>query len=94
MHYLYILFSNKLNKFYIGETVDYEVRTQQHNQNYFTKSFTGRANDWSLKLAFSCKNKAEAKKLEKFIKKQKSRVFIEKVIQNPNILDDIIQNKL
>ena len=49
---------------------------------------------WDLVLSYLCKNSDEAYKLEKFIKRMKSRKFIIKVIEDVSILSDIYKNKL
>ena len=46
-----------------------------------------------MKFTFECDNKEDAIYLEKFIKKMKSRVFIEKIIDNPEIVKDILLKK-
>ncbi|WP_042491712.1 GIY-YIG nuclease family protein [Aequorivita sublithincola] len=91
MHYLYIIYSEKLNRYYIGETPDLRIRLDQHNQHYFKKSFTKAANDWKFSLTYQCDNKTQALFLEKFIKRMKSKVFIEKIIGNPHILSEILK---
>ncbi len=90
MHYLYIIYSKKLDKFYVGETPDVKTRLKLHNAHHFTKSFTKSATDWETKLSFECRDKQNAFFLEKFIKRMKSRKFIEKIIDNPLILKDIL----
>jgi putative endonuclease len=44
-------------------------------------------------LTFECLNKTDALYLERFIKRMKSKVFVEKIIQNPEILIDILSKK-
>ena len=95
MHQLYILFSKSTAKFYVGETHNIDDRIVKHNQHSYSGSFTKIANDWELVFLRNCENKEEAVFLEKFIKKMKSKVFIQKIILNPEILDDIIlKNKI
>ena len=49
---------------------------EQHLNNK-TDKYTGKANDWKLKAVFeAAKIKADALKIERFIKKQKSRNLI------------------
>ena len=91
MHYLYIIYSKKLGKFYIGETPNVLIRLKLHNTHHFAKSFTKSATDWEVKLAFECVNKVNALFLEKFIKRMKSKKFIEKIIDNPLMLKDILE---
>src|SRR5690606_12017008 len=59
--------------------------------NIFKTNFTKAASDWELVLSFQCNTKEDAVFLKRFIKKMKSRTFIEKVIQNPEILNQILK---
>jgi putative endonuclease len=80
MFYIYILFSETLNKYYIGQSQDPWKRLKQHNENLSDK-FTGKAKDWVLKAVFKVSDKrADAIAIERFIKNQKSKKFIEKLI--------------
>ena len=91
MHYLYIIFSESLGNYYIGESPDTEHRLNQHNTHYFKKNFTKAASDWVIKLKFETSAKEDAVFLEGFIKKMKSKKFIEKVIAKPTILTEILE---
>jgi len=90
VHYLYILYSRKLHRYYIGETPDLERRFLQHQHHYFKKNFTRSAEDWKIVLSKVVASKEKALLLERFIKRMKSKKFIEKIIPQPKILDDII----
>ena len=91
MHFLYIIYSKKIDKYYVGETSDPQNRLKQHNGHYFKTNFTKAASDWELVLTFQCDTKKNAVFLERFIKKMKTRRFIEKVIQNPEILIGVLK---
>ena len=93
MHFLYILYSKSINKYYVGETVDVENRLQAHNQHKYRKGYTKAAEDWKIALKLELESKENALYIERFIKKMKSKKFIEKAIQNPLILQDILKNK-
>ena len=73
----------------MGESQSPKQRLELHNHHYFKKAFTKIANDWYIALSFPCNSKQEAIYLESFIKRMKSKTFIEKVIKNPQILTDI-----
>ena len=92
-HFLYILFSASVDRYYVGETPVPDSRILQHNNHFFPKGFTKSANDWSQVLKKECKDKADAMYLERFIKRMKSRKFIEKVIDNPRILQEILDKR-
>ena len=92
-HFLYIIYSPKIDKFYVGETHNLKQRIHNHNQHSYKGAFTKSAEDWSVKLSFETQDKSEAVFLEKFIKRMKSKKFILKIIDNPNILKDILEKK-
>ncbi len=93
MHYLYIIHSKSIDRYYVGESPDVINRLNQHNSHYFKKGFTKAAQDWELVLSKEYENKIDAVYLEKFIKRMKSKKFIEKVIENNSILDNILAKK-
>ena len=93
MHFLYIIHSDKLNRFYIGESENPKIRLEQHNSHYFKTNFTKAATDWKLVLTFECENKYDALYLEQFMKRMKSKIFIKKVINKPSILSDLLTKK-
>ena len=77
--YTYILFSEKLNRYYISATQNIEQRLTKHLQN--KNGFTSRAKDWKVVYFENCKTKSEAMNRERQIKKWKSRVKIEELIK-------------
>ena len=93
MHYLYILFSKSADKFYVGETYDAEARINAHNQHHYSNAFTKIAEDWETVLVFECGSEVEAVYLETFIKKMKSKIFIQKIMNHPDILTDILSKR-
>lgn len=80
MFYIYILYSSNIDKYYIGFTEDLNDRIYKHNNKH--RGFTASANDWELKYSEEFNTKQEAIKREKEIKNWKSRVMIEKLINN------------
>ncbi len=93
MHYLYIIYSKSADKFYVGETYDAHSRIAMHNSHTYANSFTKIAGDWETLLSLECNDETEAKYLELFIKKMKSKNFIKKVITEPAILTDILSKR-
>lgn len=80
MHYIYILYSRTANRYYVGHSVNPWTRLEQHLTNSGDK-YTGSYKDWELKGVFEASpTRGEADKMEKFIKRQKSRVFIERIL--------------
>ncbi|WP_317206104.1 GIY-YIG nuclease family protein [Zunongwangia profunda] len=85
MHFVYIIYSQKVDQYYIGETEDIENRLLKHNTGFFKNSFTAKTNDWELFFSISCYNRTQAQKIEKHIKKMKSRKYIQNLKKHPNI---------
>jgi putative endonuclease len=93
MHYLYIIYSDSSQKFYIGETNNMEDRVSKHQNHFYSNSFTKIADDWRIVLTFNCIDKEEAIYLENFIKRMKSKTFNNKIINDPSILKDILSKR-
>ena len=85
---VYILYSNKINKYYIGFTQNFNVRMQFH-KNAESKKFTAKANDWKVFLKINCANKQQGLLIEKHIKKMKSKTYIENLKKYPEIIDKL-----
>ena len=79
MYHTYILYSQVLDKYYVGYTSDVlDERIRKHNSNH--KGFTGGKGDWQLMYSESFEEKSLASHREQIIKKWKSRKMIEKLI--------------
>ena len=75
---VYILFSQKLNKYYVGSTSDLNRRLSEHNRG--KEKFTKTGLPWQLVYFETCELLADARKREKEIKNRKSRTYIENLI--------------
>ena len=86
MHFfIYILFSQSTNKYYVGHSEDPIRRLSEHNCGIHQKSTTS-GRPWELKAVFEVQgDRGQALKVEGFIKKQKSRKLIELLI-NPDFI--------
>ena len=93
MHFLYIIYSNSTDRFYVGETINPSERIKQHNNHLFKGSYTKAADDGEIMLELKVENKEKALYLEGFIKRMKSLKFIQKVIDKPDILEEIWTKK-
>ena len=78
--FLYILFSESINKYYVGSTSNIEERLKKHLSNH--KGFTSRVKDWQVVYFEKFENKSLAAKREKQIKSWKSRKMIEHFIES------------
>jgi len=71
MYYVYILFSKKLNKKYIGSTTDLLTRLKEHNSG--KSNFSSKGIPWELIYYEAFLNKTDALREEKFLKTGKGR---------------------
>ncbi|OYT11851.1 MAG: hypothetical protein B6I18_02655 [Bacteroidetes bacterium 4572_112] len=79
MYWVYILYSKKIDKFYIGSTSNIQNRVEFHNSDY-NKIWSRRGKPWELVFSHTFDTNTEALKAEKHIKRQKSRTYISKLI--------------
>ena len=91
VNYVYIIFSDKLNQFYIGEAVDIEERIKEHNSGFYKNAFTSKGSDWRLFLKIICKDRVQARKIETHIKSMKSKKYINDLKAYPEIIDKLKQ---
>jgi len=77
---------------YIGHSENPFDRLNQHNTNS-TEKYTGKHTDWEIVALFETgQSRAEAMAIEKFIKKQKSKKLLLKLIEPDFIpLDKLAQ---
>ncbi len=78
--HVYILFSLKLNKYYVGSTTDLQRRLVEHNRG--KEKFTKNGVPWQLVYSEVFEQIAAARKRELEIKKKKSRNYIESIIRS------------
>ena len=78
MYDCYILYSEKLDKYYIGSTGDLEGRLQRHNSS--NHGFTSTGKPWIMKYSEVFENKTLALKRELQLKNWKNRNAIEELI--------------
>ncbi|HWY11628.1 MAG TPA: GIY-YIG nuclease family protein [Bacteroidia bacterium] len=82
---VYILFSPKLNKFYIGSCLNLEQRLLEHKNKAFVNSFTAITDDWQLYYEMNELNGVIARKIETYIKSMKSKKYIENLKKYPEM---------
>jgi putative endonuclease len=88
---VYILNSQRLNRHYIGQTANLELRLKQHTEKHNKGSFTYRANDWKVVLVLDCGTRDQARRLERFLKRMKSARFISKLISDQNMQINLVE---
>ena len=75
---MYILFSYKLDKYYVGACIDLTRRLYEHNIGH--SKYTSLGIPWQLVYKEEFSSLTEAKRRESYIKKMKSKKYIEKLI--------------
>jgi putative endonuclease len=85
MHVVYIIYSPKIDKYYVGETSDLLQRLHWHNTSEFKSSFPTQTNDWQLFWSLDCGDISIARKIEAHIKKMKSRAYYQNLKKHPGI---------
>jgi putative endonuclease len=78
MYWVYIIYSAKLDRYYVGYTEEIQKRLTEHNTGIST--FTAKADDWIVKYSKQYNSRQEAHEAELVIKKKKSRKYIEWLI--------------
>jgi len=84
-HFVYIIYSRSANKFYIGETAHLQQRIRQHKSGHYKHASTKSANDWDLFLQIECESRTQALRIERHIKKMKSRKYFENMAKYPEM---------
>ena len=82
VHFVYILYSDSIDRYYIGSCSNVDVRLSRHNAGATISTKSGRP--WKVVYREVFNSKTEAIKYEYYLKRMKSRVFIEKLLFNKN----------
>ena len=89
--FIYILYSASSDIYYVGYTSNFPLRLSQHNGSD-QKTFTAKHRPWEPKAVFFCgSDEANAVSIERFIKKQKSRKLIERLIAGDQLFGVLAQ---
>ena len=80
-YFIYILFSATADKYYVGYTSDYLKRLEDHNHQEYFNTYTSKFRPWVIAAVFQVgDDESVAVRLERYIKKQKSRRLTEALI--------------
>jgi putative endonuclease len=80
MYFVYILYSKRIDKYYIGCTENLSKRLEDHNAGL--SNFTSKGVPWVRVYFEQLDTLSEARKHEMEIKKKKSRKYIEFLVSN------------
>ena len=89
---VYILFSDKLTRFYTGATtLGVEERLENHVKKKYGKSnYTQKADDWTLFHYIACEDFTQARKIELHIKRMKSATYIRNLKKYPDLVHKLL----
>ena len=73
--FVYILFSDKSSRYYVGQTIDIDKRLKKHNQGNVQSTRFGIP--WRLVLQIEVSNRTEAIVLERKVKKRGAKRYID-----------------
>jgi len=84
--YVYILYSRKLDKYYIGNTsLHPSERLEEHNTVRNPNAFTSKGIPWDLYYFIQCESRIQARRIEAHIKRMKSKRYIQNLSVYPEI---------
>jgi len=66
---VYILYSSKLDRFYVGSCLNLEARIEEHKSKKFSDGFTAKAEDWEIFFFIEGLAYKQAREIELDIKK-------------------------
>jgi putative endonuclease len=78
-HFVYILYSETRDHYYIGSCADVEKRLIRHNAGATPSTKPGRP--WKVVYTENFSSKTEALKREIYLKRLKSRIYLEDLIR-------------
>lgn len=81
MYIVYVLYSVRFNKIYIGYTSDLESRFKSHNE-LGTKGWTIKFRPWIILHTENFESKPSAMERERQLKSAAGRVFIWELVRN------------
>ena len=88
---VYILYSQKLDRFYVGQTaLPPEQRLEEHNNARNENSFSTRGIPWTLFLTIACDSRDHAREVERHIKRMKSKAYIRNLKQYPEMRQKLV----
>ena len=83
MAWVYILYSKKIDKYYVGACTYLDRRFYEHNLG--RSKFTSTGIPWELVYTEEWEDLVLAKQRELKIKKMKSRIYIQELIRKGNL---------
>ena len=87
---VYILFSEKVNRFYTGSCLYLNERIADHLSGKYSNSYTIVAKDWKLYFSINDLDEYTARKIESHIKRMRSTKYIADLLKYPEMTEKLI----
>jgi putative endonuclease len=86
---VYIIFSKKINKYFIGSCMDFSERLEEHRLKKFKGTFTTRTDDWELFHAIHDLEYSQARRIELHIKNMRTREYYNNLKKFPELVEKL-----
>ena len=90
VHFVYILQSLSVDRYYVGETKDVQARLLLHNDDA-RGTYTSKNGPWDLKRVIALTSRSEGRKVERYIKKRKSKKYIRLLISEDIAVENLLK---
>lgn len=87
---VYVLYSESLDKYYIGSCLDLKVRLDEHLTHFYKDAFTRNASGWSVFWQIEGLSSSQAHQIEAHLKKMKSRTYLLNLSNYPEMASKLI----
>ncbi len=82
---VYVLYSVMIDSYYIGQSINVDIRLNEHLDHVMDLAHTKRATDWNVFHLIECENQHQAILIEQHLKRMKSRTYLENLKKYPEI---------
>ena len=92
MAFVYVIYSETFDKFYIGFTTEDPIdRLEKHNSDFYYDKFTAKYKPWFLFWSLACKSPNQARQIENHLKKMKSKVYLKNLVKHPEMAIKLLE---
>ena len=94
-YFVYILYAERFDKYYIGQTSSVNLRLERHNEFDMINSFTAKYRPWKLSAYVEVgQSRGDAMKVERRLKALKSKKMLAQFIAHPEKLFEFARDTL
>ena len=88
---VYIIYSAKLDRFYIGESYEIKQRLDYHNSMELNTNSTRVGIPWVIYFTIPVENRNQARKIESHIKRMKSKTYFKNLKKYPEMTKKLLK---